>query len=213
MNQQENKSNKIKELLLRWLFKRSNILILAICAVVVVALLIFFSIRKTSIGVNDNENTGFTVTQIQQIKTLGEWEFLSISTEEMVDSTRHGFFGDAELVSIYYGTLHLGINFRDAKPGWAKLEGDSLIATLPPIKLLDNNFIDEAKTVSFFEKGSWDAKARQEMYQKAYKRIYNRCMTKENITSAQENAEMQMKNFFRAMGIQKINIQFEETKK
>ena len=51
------------------------------------------------------------------------------------------------------------------------------------------------------------------MYQKAYKRIYNRCMTKENITSAQENAEMQMKNFFRAMGIQKINIQFEETKK
>ena len=90
MNQQENKSNKMKELLLRWLFKRSNILILAICAVVVVALLIFFSIRKTSIGVNDNENTGFTVTQIQQIKTLGEWEFLSISTEEMVDSTRHG---------------------------------------------------------------------------------------------------------------------------
>ena len=45
--------------------------------------------------------------------------------EEMVDSTRHGFFGDAELVRIYYGTLHLGINFRDAKPGWAKLEGDS----------------------------------------------------------------------------------------
>ena len=73
MNQQENKSNKIKELLLRWLFKRSNILILAICAVVVVTLLIFFSIRKTSIGINNNENTGFTVTQIQQIKTLGEW--------------------------------------------------------------------------------------------------------------------------------------------
>ena len=93
MNQQENKSNNIKELLLRWLFKRSNILILAICAVVVVVLLVFFSIRKTFIGINDNKKTGFTVTQIQQIRTLGEWEFLSISTEEMVDSTLHGFFG------------------------------------------------------------------------------------------------------------------------
>lgn len=213
MNQQGNKYMKIKELLLRCLFKRKNILILTICTVVVVALFIFFTIKKTSVYINNNENTGFTVTQIQQIKTLGEWEFLSINTEEMVDSTRHGFFGDAELVRIYYGTLHLGINFKDAKPGWTKQEGDSLTATLPAIKLLDNNFIDEAKTVSFFEKGSWNAKARQEMYQKAYKRIYNRCMTKENITSAKENAEMQMKNFFRAMGIQKINIQIEEAKK
>lgn len=57
-------------------------------------------------------------TQVKSIEAIGQWEFLSISDEELIDTTRHGFFGDDQLVRIYYGTMRLGIDMRDAKEGW-----------------------------------------------------------------------------------------------
>ena len=104
----------------------------------------------------DNHVEGGTVgettlspTQIRSIESIGQWEFLSISDEELIDTTRHGFFGDDQLVRIYYGTLSLGIDIQDTKEGWLHVEKDSIVCTLPAIRLLDNNFIDEAKTKSY----------------------------------------------------------------
>lgn len=59
-----------------------------------------------------------TPTQIQSIKDIGEWEFLSVSLEELTDTVRKGFISDDELSRIYYGTLRLGINMHQLEPGW-----------------------------------------------------------------------------------------------
>ena len=64
-------------------------------------------------------------TQIQSIKDIGEWEFLSVSLEELADTVRKGFFSDDELARIYYGTLRIGINMHQVEPGWLTTEGDS----------------------------------------------------------------------------------------
>ena len=40
---------------------------------------------------------------------------------------------------------------KEVKEGWIETEKDTIVCTLPPIKLLDHNFIDEARTQSFFE--------------------------------------------------------------
>ncbi len=66
----------------------------------------------------EGENVGQTQlspTQIRTIENIGQWEFLSISDEELIDTTRHGFFGDDKLVRIYYGTLRLGIDMKEVK--------------------------------------------------------------------------------------------------
>ena len=105
----------------------------------------------------------FTPTQIQSIRDIGQWEFLAINNEEIIDTVRHGFFGDAELVRIYYGTLRLGIDLQDTDKDFIRVQGDSILVQLPPIKLLDHQFIDEARTTSFFEKGDWTAKDRDDM--------------------------------------------------
>ena len=85
-----------------------------------------------------------TPTQIQSIRAIGEWEFLSVSLEEMTDTVRKGFFSDDELSRIYYGTLRLGINMHHVEPGWFQADGDSVSLTLPRVALLDRDFIDEA---------------------------------------------------------------------
>lgn len=154
--------------------------------------------------------TTLSPTQVKSIESIGQWEFLSVNDEELIDTTRHGFFGDDKLVRIYFGTLHLGIDMKDVKEGWMKADQDTITCTLPPIKLLDNNFIDEAKTHSFFETGKWTGKDRQDLYNRAYAAMKKRCLSQTNITSAENNAQAQFFKMLKAMGFANVKVEFEK---
>ena len=149
-----------------------------------------------------------TPTQIQSMKAIGEWEFLSLSAEELVDTVRKGFFTNDELVRIYYGTLRLGVNMHQVEPGWLTTKGDSVIMKLPKIGLLDKDFIDEARTKSFYESGSWKPTDRDALYKKAYRQMLKHCLTKENLQAAEVNADQQLRNMMQSMGYKNIKIVF-----
>lgn len=151
-----------------------------------------------------------TPTQIQSMKAIGEWEFLSVNTEELVDTVRKGIFTNDELVRIYYGTLRLGLNMHQVEPGWIKTKGDSITITLPKIGLLDKDFIDEARTKSFYESGSWKPSDRDALYKKAYRRMLTHGLTKENLEAAEMNADQQMRHMMQSMGFKKVNITFKK---
>ena len=145
----------------------------------------------------------------RSIKEIGEWEFLSISNEELVDTIRKGILSDDHLVRIYYGTLRLGINMHQVKPRWLTVQGDTVTAVLPKVGLLDKDFIDEARTKSFYESGRWQAKDREAMYKKAYRQMLKRCLTPANLKTAQENAEAQFRKMMLSMGYKNVQISFE----
>ena len=181
-------------------------------AILLVLIAIFLWAKNVSkdnyIEMGSSEAIDPTPTQIQSIKDIGEWEFLSVSAEEMVDTIRKGFFKDDELVRIYYGTLRLGINMHQVEPGWIVTKGDSIELTLPKVGLLDKDFIDEAKTKSFYESGKWSNKDREALYQKAYRQMIQHCLTKENLAAAQANGEEQMRNMMQQLGYKDIVIAF-----
>lgn len=151
-----------------------------------------------------------TPTQIQSIKAIGEWEFLSVSLEELTDTVRKGFFSDDELSRIYYGTLRLGINMHQVEPGWLEADGDSVSLTLPRVALLDRDFIDEARTKPFFESGSWKPEDREALYRQAHENMLQHGLTKENLAAAEANAREQITNLMRAMGFRKVAITFKK---
>ena len=101
---------------------------------------------------------------------------------------------------------------KDAKEGWIEtdVDNDSIICTLPPIKLLDNNFIDEAKTKSFFEEGKWTGGDRQAMYDRAYALMKKRCLTPQNIQAAERNAKQQFREMLKTMGFPNVKVEFEK---
>ena len=150
-----------------------------------------------------------TPTQIQSIKAIGEWEFLSVSAEELVDTVRKGLFRDDELVRIDYGTLRLGVNMHQVKRGWLQVAGDSVTVTLPQVGLLDKDFIDEARTKPFYEVGSWKPADRETLYKKAYRQMQSHCLTKENLQAAKVNGEAQFRSMMRSMGYKHVKIVFE----
>lgn len=191
-------------------WKLTLILLLFVAAVLALYKTIhFISETSSPATITKDEKTSMSLTQIRAIEDIGEWEFLTINDEEIIDTVRHEFFGDAELVRIYYGTLRLGIDLREAGKGWIKTKGDSIIATLPPIKLLDDDFIDEARTRSFIESGSWTHADREALYQRAAAVMRKRCLTTSNIKSAQSNASRQFANLLRSMGYDNVSIRFE----
>ena len=147
-----------------------------------------------------------TPTQIMSIKAIGEWEFLSINAEELVDTVRKGFFTDDELARIYYGTLRLGIDMGKLESDWIEASGDSVMLLLPKVGLLDAAFIDEARTKSFFESGKWSPADKEALYKKAYSLMKAHCLTPETLQAAEANGEEQMRNMMRSIGFKNIKI-------
>ena len=189
--------------------KYSQYLFVAIGALCLVIWLTV-SFKKTEVSVDVDQKINVTPEQIESIKAIGEWEFLSIADEEMVDTMRKGIFSDDHLVRIYYGTVRLGINMHQVEPGWISASGDSIEVTLPKIGLLDRDFIDEARTQSFHESGRWKAADREAMYRKAYKKMLKRCVTPENIKNAKHNGEEQFRQIMKSMGYEHIAIRWKE---
>lgn len=169
-----------------------SVAVIAVCAVILSLLWIN---RNTHVTVaTSNKSINLSPTVVQSIEQIGEWEFLAIHDEELVDTSYSSLFSEKHLIRIYKGTLRLGIDLREAKAGWLTTRGDTVIVKLPAIKLLDENFIDEAQTQSVFEKGDWDNNARQALFNKAHKMMKQRCLTKQNIKIAEENAREQFRH-------------------
>ena len=194
---------------MKWNIKYSLYIAVAVLALIL-GIWLIFSVKKTEISVDVDQKINITPEQIESIKAIGEWEFLSIADEEMVDTLRKGIFSDDHLVRIYYGTVRLGINMQQVGPEWIKASGDSIEVTLPKIGLLDRDFIDEARTKSFHESGRWKPADREALYRKAYQKMLKHCLTRENIHSAQVNGEAQFRHMMQSMGYEHVLIKWEE---
>ena len=169
----------------------------SLCFLAIVGVIVWmgYKIKDDSFTIGYSNKIDDTPTIVEQMKEIGQWEFLSISDEELVDTVRRGFFSDDELVRIYYGTMRLGIDFSQCDEKWIEREGDTIKVDLPPVRLLDENFLDETRTKSFFESGKWTNADRKAMADRAKALMRKRCLTKENMDLAQKNAEAQVNAF------------------
>ena len=205
---------KITNHILGYLRTQTTMTVAMTCSVVILAALfigaIWYLNKGNSISIEADRRIDITPAQIQSIKDIGQWEFLSIADEELVDTIDRGFFRDKELVRIYYGTLRLGIDMGKINEKWITVTDSVVNVTLPPIELLDRNFIDEAQTRSFFEPGTWKPDAREALYRKAYSKMLARCFTPENIDIAEKNAKVQFAQFMKALGFNNTIINIEK---
>lgn len=193
---------------MKWKYK--IIALLAVVLIVVIAVVwLVRQVGQTEVTVSVDEKIGITPEQIVSMKSIGEWEFLSIADEELVDTTRKGMLSDDHLVRIYYGTVRLGINMHQVAPHWIRTMGDSVDVTLPKVGLLDRDFIDEARTRSFYESGKWSHSDREALYLKAYRQMLRKCLTAENLNNARQSGEKQFRQLLQSLGYEHISIRFE----
>lgn len=192
--------------------KKIHVQLIIGAALVIVLIVGFFwvksAVKDNYIALGADQAIDPTPTQIQAIKDIGEWEFIAVNAEELVDTVRKGFFKDDELVRIYYGTLRLGVDMQQVEPGWITTHGDSIEMVLPKIGLLDQDFIDEAKSKSFYESGRWSNQDREALYRKAKRLMLQHGLTRENLEAAEVNGTQQMTRMMQQMGYQNVKIAF-----
>ena len=211
MEQNERNNNKLH--LLTGIKKVTIAISITVLSLIVILICIVVLLYKScNTSFKTDTQIKLSPTMITYLEDIGQWEFLSIADEELVDTVRYGFFGDDSLVRIYYGTLRLGINMKDVKKNWIYLDDDTVFAVLPPIRLLDDNFIDEARTSSFYEQGSWSSKDYAAMYEKAKRQMKERCINNENIDCANENATKQFFHLLTSMGFKHIKVTIGQSK-
>ena len=204
------KSNKTK-VILNLLFGNYKLIVPAIVMIAIIIGIMAWLNRDNSIEIgNSNDDIEISDAQITSIRNIGEWEFMSINDEEIVDTIRRGFFGDDQLARIYYGTVRLGVNLHEAAEDWLTIDKDTIIAKVPKIKVLDEDFIDEARTRAFYAEGKWSAADYKALYKQAYRKMRERCLTPSNIKSAQNNGDIQIADLLHSMGYEHVKIEWEK---
>ena len=172
-------------------------------ALVVMVVVLATKGTRNSISLGpDNEGISIDSTQLKSVRDIGQWEFLTVSDEELVDSTAGRLLGsDRQITRIYYGTLRLGDKA-------IRLHEDTLDVKLPPVQLLDQEFIDETRTRSFYEKGSWSHSDRKALYEKAKRQMESRCLTEDNFNITQARAVEEVARLFESMGYAYVDVHF-----
>lgn len=161
--------------------------------------------------VSSNKQIDVSPEEIRKIKDIGQWEFLAIRTEELAELDEQALLGDKQLAKIYTGTVRIGIDMKKAPDDWFTAKGDTAVLHLPAVELLDNNFIDEAQTKAFYEKGTWRPEDKNKLYAIAHRKMLARCLTVENLRAARQQASAQFDQIFFAFGYKYVIINYGST--
>ena len=117
---------------------------------------------------------------------------------------------DEELVRIYRGTIRLGVDMSRLRDDWFQARGDTAIVRLPPIRQLNARFIDEARTQTFYESGTWSGRDRERLYRRARQRMLRRLRTSDAYRQAERNGREQVASLMRSFGFQTVIVSFGE---
>lgn len=205
----------IKEGLQTFLFWTKIVLVLVGMGAIVYIVLRFKHIDEPLVELtttNTEAKLSFSPEQIQSIEDIGEWVFLTVEAEELVDTVRkRTFVSDDVLSRIYTGTLMYGLDFHERRgKEWIFVRDNNVLEVyLPSIKLMDRKFINEAKTRTFYQSGSWDNRDMKALYNKAQRRMMKRFHTQQNIDKAKENAQRELTKFFQAYGYSNVKLVFD----
>ena len=161
--------------------------------------------------VSSNKQIDVSPEEIRKIKDIGQWEFLAIRTEELAELDEQALLGDKQLAKIYTGTVRIGIDMKKAPDDWFTAKGDTAVLYLPTVGLLDKNFIDEAQTKAFYEKGTWRPEDKNKLYAIAHRKMLARCLTVENLRAARQQASAQFDQIFFAFGYKYVIINYGST--
>lgn len=183
---------------------------IALAAVVVcLAVWIGWGMSDAEIHIGSDNTINVTPERIAEIRQLGQWEFLTVVDEVVVDTIRYRrIVSDDRLTCIFRGTVRLGINLDHAPADWVTNRNDTIEVRLPAPSVLDDRFIDEAGTDVFYQSGNWSAYVREHMYSQAAAEMKDFAMSPQNIQTVKDAATARFTSLFKSMGAKDVTVTF-----
>lgn len=143
--------------------------------------------------------------EITSVKEVAEWEFLTVEMEEFEDTViPRMIISDDQFARIYKGTARLGVDMKGVSDDWIVCSQDTARITLPAIRILDEDIIDDTQTRTFYESGKITPEIKSALYEKAKVDMRERALSAENVSAATENAKAQFTYMFHSMGFNTV---------
>ncbi len=167
----------------------------------------------TAFRIETSDSIDVTPEEIRAVRQIGQWEFLCVEAEELAELHESHLLGDKHLVRIYQGRLRIGSDLSRLRDDDFQHHGDTLLMRLPDVALLDSNFIDETRTRSFYERGTWSNADRERLYQQAHAAMLRRTLTPARLEEARRTGRQVVQRTFQALGFKEVVVTFREEKR
>lgn len=193
----------VKKMVKHW---RITLIVIALAFIAYGGMVVYRNLTSTDTAVD--KPIAQSPEEIIHLRSIGQWEFLSVESEELVERHHTGLMSDRDLICIYRGTLRIGVDLRKLPEDWVEVKGRNAIVHLPQPSLLDENFLDESRTTVFMEQGLFRAEEREAMIAEAKNKMKQRALSTDNLSIARRNAESQFQKLFHAMGYEDVIVEF-----
>lgn len=193
----------VKKMVKHW---RITLIVIALAFIAYGGMVVYRNLTSTDSAVD--KPIAQSPEEIIHLRSIGQWEFLSVESEELVERHHTGLMSDRDLICIYRGTLRIGVDLRKLPEDWVEVKGRNAIVHLPQPSLLDENFLDESRTTVFMEQGLFRAEEREAMIAEAKNKMKQRALSTDNLSIARRNAESQFQKLFHAMGYEDVIVEF-----
>ena len=193
----------VKKIVKHW---RITLIVIALAFIAYGGMVVYRNLTSTDSAVD--KPIAQSPEEIIHLRSIGQWEFLSVESEELVERHHTGLMSDRDLICIYRGTLRIGVDLRKLPEDWVEVKGRNAIVHLPQPSLLDENFLDETRTTVFMEQGLFRAEEREAMIAEAKNKMKQRALSTDNLSIARRNAESQFQKLFHAMGYEDVIVEF-----
>ena len=194
----------VKKMVKHW---RITLIVIALAFIAYGGMVVYRNLTSTDTAVD--KPIAQSPEEIVHLRSIGQWEFLSVEAEELVERHHSGLMSDRDLICIYRGTLRIGVDLRKLPEDWVEVKERNAIVHLPQPSLLDENFLDESRTTVFMEQGLFRAEEREAMIAEAKNKMKQRALTTDNLSIARRNAESQFQKLFAAMGYEEVIVEFD----
>ena len=193
----------VKKMVKHW---RITLIVIALAFIAYGGMVVYRNLTSTDSAVD--KPIAQSPEEIIHLRSIGQWEFLSVESEELVERHHTGLMSNRDLICIYRGTLRIGVDLRKLPEDWVEVKGRNAIVHLPQPSLLDENFLDETRTTVFMEQGLFRAEEREAMIAEAKNKMKQRALSTDNLSIARRNAESQFQKLFHAMGYEDVIVEF-----
>lgn len=148
-----------------------------------------------------DEHVSSTKAVIDSIRSIGQWELMSLDVQTEVDTVCDAWFGlrHNRLTRRYHGRISLGIDLSQlpSSPSLPPLRGDrgGAWVCLPPVKVLDENFIDESLTELIVCDDSdmeQSPEIRRDMLQRARQKMLKEVVTPARLAECDDKAHQEL---------------------
>lgn len=190
--------------------RKARVVVVLVAVVIVLVVGLWLgAMALRSVGLGGGLKFYNTATVLQQVQTLSQLVTVKYVMEKVVVLEDVKWFGESRVLLIAHGIVKAGVDFQQMKPEDLRVSGKKISVRLPPPQITDAYLDDKQTRVVERTTGVlrvFDKDMEQTARQNAVDDIRRAARSAGILKDADDRAQAQVKNLFRQMGFEEVEI-------